>query len=130
MPKHKQLKNAPQRLNIRLLAILVLISVALAFAVSAIIVTPKTYIVRVVDNLFLGGVMNLLLNLLMAFRANAEAKAFGHILEARQKNKNLPKEERLKLRQYDVFTMLRKHFGVAAIVLFVLSAIGTIAVML
>lgn len=113
----------------RLLIVIIGISVLLAIVISAIIVTPKTYFVRVVDNLFLGGIMNLLLYLLMNFRANAEKKAFGDLIEAREKNRTMPKEDRLKLRQYDVFRMLRFHFGVASIVVFLFSAIGTIIAM-
>lgn len=128
MARSKPVKNT-QTVNVRLLIVIIGISVLLAIVISAIIVTPKTYFVRVVDNLFLGGIMNLLLYLLMNFRANAEKKAFGDLIEAREKNRTMPKEDRLKLRQYDVFRMLRFHFGVASIVVFLFSAIGTIIAM-
>lgn len=113
------------KLNKRLLTVILGISIGLAVMVATVIVSEKTWFARVIDNLFLGAVLNLLFMLYFRMRSGQEEKVNTEIVEKRKRGK-LTKEERKKLNRWEMFRLFTRHFGWSSLVLFLLSGIGTI----
>lgn len=69
--------------------------------------------------------MNLAFMLFFRMRSGHEEKAHLETVQKRKKGK-LAREEQKKLSRYDTFRLFTRHFGWGALLLFVISALGTI----
>lgn len=111
--------------NRRLLSVILGISIGLAVLVATIISSEKAWVVRIIDNLFLGALLNLCGMLFFRMRARQEEAVHTETVAKRKKGK-LAKEERKKLSRLDTFRLFTRHFGWSSLLLFVLSGLGTI----
>lgn len=100
------------------------ISIGLAMLVSTLIVSEKAWVVRVIDNVFLGAVLNLVFMLYFRMRVSQEEKARSAAQEKQKKGKT--KKKRNKLGRVETLRLITTHFGWSSFVLFVLSGLGTV----
>lgn len=118
--------RSSQGINKRLLAVITGISVLLAVILSVVLPSLKPLPVRIVDNIFLGAVVNLAAYLYFRLRASSEAKVQQDRIK-RRKDEGRPKvAEQEALKRYDMFSIFERHFGVCALILFVLATMGAI----
>lgn len=117
--------NVKRKLNWRLLFALTITSLLLAVVVGAVIDTGKPYSVRVIDNAFIGATFMLAFSLLFRVRSGAMTKSVEQ-LNVERKSRRLKKEEAEQIRRYEVWRMFSVHFGWCSLVLYLLSAVGTV----
>lgn len=120
MPRSKRAFNP------RLFTVILGISSIIAFVLAAVIPSFKPFLVRVIDNLFIGAAINLMSMLYFRLRKNSERKIHKELIDKREQMSKLKKEERELLKHYDSFALFTRHFGWVALTLFALSAVGTI----
>lgn len=117
--------NFTKKINRRLLTVILSISILLAVGVATVIMSEKDWFVRVIDNVFLGAILNLLFMMFFRMRAGHEEQAYKETVQQRKKGK-IKKEDRKKLSRYDTFRLFTTHFGWSSLVMFVLAGLGTV----